>query len=275
MAGDVAGGTPEAVQSAYRYTFAHYGLHAWAIYMVTGLCLAYYADTRDMPLTIRSALTPLFGSLMNGVPGHVFDVLGVVATILGVSVTIGFGVSQFIDGVYAITGMGWMMNMDGDLPVPGKIGLIAGLVTIMGMSILLAVSGVGRDVKYLSNLNLILSLILLTTFVIYSSFQFARTTYGSALADYVMHLVQLSFRAYGPQSAVEFAAALPAGALPFAADPMAGATGPWGSFDSFKAGLTGNAALLDDATLTAVYAVGNDGRQFGWQSAWTTFYWAW
>ncbi|MEH6741690.1 MAG: BCCT family transporter, partial [Sulfitobacter sp.] len=87
VAGDVAGGTPEAVQSAYRYTFTHYGFHAWAIYVVTGLSLAYYAYTRDMPLTIRSALTPLFGSLMNGILGHIVDVLGVVATILGVSVT--------------------------------------------------------------------------------------------------------------------------------------------------------------------------------------------
>ena len=49
----VVGNTPEALQSAYRYTFLHYGFHAWAIYVVTGLSLAYYAYTRDMPLTIR------------------------------------------------------------------------------------------------------------------------------------------------------------------------------------------------------------------------------
>jgi choline-glycine betaine transporter len=164
VAGDVAGNTEEALQSAYRYTFAHYGFHAWAIYVVTGLSLAYYAYTRGMPLTIRSALTPLFGSLMNGPLGHVVDVLGVVATILGVSVTIGFGVSQFIDGMYAITGMTWMMDMSGDAPAPGTVGLIAGLLVIMALSIVSAVSGVGRGVKYLSNLNLIMSLILLFIF---------------------------------------------------------------------------------------------------------------
>ena len=123
VAGDVAGGTPEAVQSAYRYTFLHYGFNAWSIYVVTGLSLAYYAYTRDMPLTIRSALTPIFGSAMNGFLGHVVDVLGVVATILGVSVTIGFGVSQFIDGVYAITGMEWIMNMAGEVPAPRRLAL--------------------------------------------------------------------------------------------------------------------------------------------------------
>ncbi len=275
VAGDVAGGTLEAVESAYRYTFAHYGFHAWSIYVVTGLSLAYYAYTRDMPLTIRSALTPLFGKAMNGVLGHVVDVLGVVATVLGVSVTIGFGVSQFIDGVYAITGAEWIMNMAGDVPTPSKVGLVAGLVAIMAMSILSAVSGVGRGVKYLSNLNLVLSLILLLTFVVFGSFMFALSIYASAFIDYILNFVSISFGAYGPQSADVFAAALPEAAKPLAGDLMAGATGPWGSFEGFKSGLTGAAAKLDDETLAAVYAAGNDGRQFGWQSAWTTFYWAW
>ncbi len=275
VAGDVVGKTPEAVESAYRFTFAHYGFHAWSIYVVTGLSLAYYAYTRDMPLTIRSALTPLFGGAMNGILGHIVDVLGVVATILGVSVTIGFGVSQFIDGVYAITGMDWMMNLEGDVPAPGKVGLIAGLVVIMTMSIISAVSGVGRGVKYLSNLNLVLSLILLLTFVIFGSFLFAMTTYATAFVDYILHFVSLSFNGFAPQDAAAFAAALPDAARLLAGDLMAGATNPWGSFDGFKGGLEGAAAGLDDATLTAAYEAGNDGRQFAWQSAWTTFYWAW
>ncbi|SHK46615.1 BCCT, betaine/carnitine/choline family transporter [Shimia gijangensis] len=281
VAGAVAGNTEEAVQSAYRYTFAHYGFHAWSIYVVTGLSLAYYAYTRDMPLTIRSALTPLFGGLMNGFLGHVVDVLGVVATILGVSVTIGFGVSQFIDGVYAITGVEWIMNSAGDVPVPSKVGLVAGLVVIMGLSIISAVSGVGRGVKYLSNLNLVLSLILLTTFVIFGSFAFAMSTYGSAFVDYIINFFSISFGAYGPQDPAAFAAALPEAAKPLADDLIGGATNAWGAwggsdgFETFKSGLAGAAAELDDATLAAVYEAGNAQRQFGWQAGWTTFYWAW
>ncbi|MDP2578777.1 BCCT family transporter [Shimia thalassica] len=275
VSGDVAGNTPEALQSGFRYTFLHYGFHAWAIYVVTGLSLAYYAYTRDMPLTIRSALTPLFGKWVNGFLGHVVDVLGVVATILGVSVTIGFGVSQFIDGVYAITGMEWMMDMSGDAPAPGTVGLISGLVVIMGLSILSAVSGVGRGVKYLSNLNLVLSVILLMTFVVFGSFMFAMTTYASAFVDYLLNFISLSFGAYGPQSADAFAAALPETAKPLASDLMGGATNAWGSYDGFVQGLTGAAAELPAETLSAVYAAGNEGRQFGWQAGWTTFYWAW
>ncbi|MGB0504554.1 MAG: BCCT family transporter [Pikeienuella sp.] len=275
LSGEVVGNTQEALQSGYRYTFLHYGFHAWAIYVVTGLSLAYYAYTRNMPLTIRSALTPLFGKLMNGFLGHVVDVLGVVATILGVSVTIGFGVAQFIDGLYAITGMGWLMDNSGDAPAPGTVGLITGLVTIMGLSIISAVSGVGRGVKYLSNLNLVLSVILLLTFVIFGSFLFAMTTYGTALVDYILHYISLSFGAYGPQAASEFAASLPAAAAPFADALHGGATNAWGSFDGFKSGLEGEAAALSDDVLQAAYAAGEPGRQFGWQAGWTTFYWAW
>ncbi|RYG91883.1 BCCT family transporter [Loktanella sp. IMCC34160] len=274
ISGAVAGGTEEALQSGYRYTFLHYGFHAWVIYVVTGLSLAYYAYTRDMPLTIRSALTPLFGRYVNGFFGHIVDVLGIVATILGVSVTIGFGVSQFIDGVYAVTGMEWVMNMGAEVPTPSKVGLIAGLVVIMGLSIISAVSGVGRGVKYLSNLNLVMSIILLLTFVVFGSFVFAMTTYGSALVDYILHFVQLSFGAWGPQSAVDFASLLPAEAQPLA-ESLSGAQNPWGSFDSFVAGLEGDAAALPPETLAAVYEAGNAGRQFGWQAGWTTFYWAW
>ena len=275
ISGAVAGNTEEALQSAYRYTYLHYGFHAWAIYVVTGLSLAYYAYTRDMPLTIRSALTPLFGRHLNGFLGHAVDVLGVVATILGVSVTIGYGVSQFIDGVYAITGIEWIMNLGGDAPAPSTVGLIAGLIIIMGLSIVSAVSGVGRGVKYLSNLNLVLSIILLLVFVIFGSFLFSMSTYVQALIDYLLHFLQLSFGAYGPQSAAEFAQALPAEAAPLADALRGGATNAWGSFDGFKSGLEGDAAALSDQVLTAAYAAGEPGRQFGWQAGWTTFYWAW
>ena len=275
VSGEVAPNSEEALTSAYRYTFLHYGFHAWAIYVVTGLSLAYYAYTRNMPLTIRSALTPLFGKYLNGLLGHIVDVMGVVATILGVSVTIGFGVSQFVDGVYAVTGMDWMMDLTGDAPRPGTVGLVAALIVIMGLSIISAVSGVGRGVKYLSNLNLVLSLILLATFVIFGSFVFATTTYASALADYLFHFLSLSFGAYGPESAAEFAAALPAEAAPLADELFAGATNAWGSLEGFQSGLTGAAAELSAEAQVAAYAAGEAGRQFGWQSAWTTFYWAW
>nr|WP_036181539.1 BCCT family transporter [Marinomonas sp. MED121] len=275
VAQTVIGSAPETIESAFRFTFLHYGFHAWAVYVVTGLSLAYYSYTRDMPLTIRSALTPLLGRFANGMLGHLIDVLGVIATILGVSVTIGFGISQFVEGVYAISGMEWLMNGDTKAPAPSTVGMISALILIMSMSILSAVSGVGRGVKYLSNLNLGLSIILLLTFIIFGSFLFAMTTYATAFVDYIMHFLSLGFNAYSPQNEAEFAANLPAEAAPFASELYSGATNAWGSFDAFKSALSPEVAVLDAATLSSVYEAGTDGRLFGWQSGWTTFYWAW
>lgn len=196
--GNVTANTSEALTSAFRYSFMHYGFHAWSIYVVTGLALAYYAYTRNMPLTIRSALTPIFGPAINGPLGHVVDILGVVATILGVAVTIGFGVSQFVEGAYSILGYEWLLQpgVDGGPPTPSAVGLIVALVLIMGMSIASAVSGVGRGIKYLSNLNLVLSFALILVFVFAGSFLLALTTYGKTLVDYILHFPALSFEAY-------------------------------------------------------------------------------
>ncbi|MEM9796946.1 MAG: BCCT family transporter [Pseudomonadota bacterium] len=281
VTGEVQGNTPEALQSTYRYTLAHFGFHAWGIYVMVGLSLAYYAFRRGLPLTIRSALTPLFGRFVNGFFGHVLDVLGVVATILGVSVTIGFGVAQFVDGVYSVTGMEWLQTVTEEgAPAPSTVGQITGLVIIMLLSIVSAVSGVGRGIKWLSNINLVLSFLLLLTFIVFGSFLFAMTTYATALIDYLLNFLQLSFAAFSPQSLPDFTAALPSEAsgldeATLAALYAEASANPWGSFASFRDGLPPAAAALDEATLTAIYAAGVDGRLFAWQAGWTTFYWAW
>lgn len=231
------------MQSAYRHTFLHYGLYAWSIYVLTGLSLAYFAYTRDMPLTIRSALTSLLGKAANGPIGHLVDVLGVVATILGVSVAIGFGVSKFVDGVYAVSGMEWLMNGDVEAPKPSTVGLISALVLIMGLSILSAVSGLGRGIKYLSNLNSVLSVILLLPFVFFGSFAFAMTKFGAGIVDYVLHFAQMPFGAYSPQSESAFLAALPEAAQELPAEDLSAvfssATSPWGSLRGFTEGPAG------------------------------------
>lgn len=279
LSGAAAGNSAQAVESAMRYTFLHYGFHAWAIYVVTGLTLAYYAYTRGMPLTIRSALTPLLGRLLNGPIGHLVDIVGVLATILGVSVTIGFGISQLVDGIYAISGIEWIMKDLDTKPVPSTVGLLAALLVIMGMSILSAVSGVGKGIKYLSNLNLVLSILLLLTFVFFGSFAFAMTTYAAALVDYLLHFVSLSFNAYSPMPLDSFVAALPEAAKALSSSEIQAlhSTGPWGSFESFKTSLPAalQSATDFDVQALAIWQLTEQGRQFAWQSAWTSFYWAW
>ena len=96
-------------------------------------------------------MPPLFGRALEGPLGHIVDIVSVIATILGVSVTLGYGVSQFASGVYNITGMNWLMDVDGD---PTKIAMIVSLVIVMIASTLSALSGVGKGIKWLSNINM-------------------------------------------------------------------------------------------------------------------------
>lgn len=187
--------TAAGLGSTYEYTFLHYGFHAWGIYLVTAICMGYYAYRRDVPLTIRSTLTPIFGKAMNGPLGDLVDILAVVATILGIAVTIGFGISQFVDGVYSIApSMDWLMKTEEDGSLnPSTIGLIVALIIIMSASTISAVSGVGRGVKYLSNLNLVLSGVLIGLFLLFGSVSFALKMYGIGFVEYISGIFETSF----------------------------------------------------------------------------------
>ena len=95
------------------------------------------------------------------------------------------------------------------------------------------------------------------------------------MVDYLLNFLSLSFGAYDPQTASEYASALPPEAAPFAKVLLAGASDAWGSFESFRNGLEGGAAKLPDAVLRTAHEAGEPGRLFNWQSGWTTFYRAW
>ena len=134
----------ENVRPAFKWSFLHWGFSAWACYALVGLALAFFSYSRGLPLTIRSGLTPLFGNALSGPLGHVVDIVSVIATILGVSVTIGYGVSQFASGIFNITGASWIMNEAGS---PTLAAMLIALVVVMSASTLSAMSGVGRGIK--------------------------------------------------------------------------------------------------------------------------------
>lgn len=203
--GNVEALKEETVRYTYRYVFLHNGFHAWAIYVVTAIAMAYYAYRRDMPLTLRASLTPIFGRHINGPIGHAVDILGVIATVLGIAVTIGYGVSQLADGAHILFGADWIVNppaKEGGSPTPSIPALLVGLILVMGLSTVSAVSGVGKGVKYLSNINTVLSVVLLGTFAVFGTIVYSLTIYGTALIDYVIQFTALSFTAYDPASKV-------------------------------------------------------------------------
>ena len=176
----------EAVRPAYVYTFLHWGFAAWGTYALVGLAIGYVSYRRGLPLTIRSALAPLFGLRLSGIWGHVVDIVAVVATILGVAVTMGLGVEQFIAGL-ARLGLGdWLLDADGS---SSTLAIVIALVVLVGASTLSALSGVGKGIKWLSNLNLGLSFALLLLFIIVGSGLYGAQLFATGLWDYLIGLV--------------------------------------------------------------------------------------
>lgn len=189
--------TESAITSTYRYSFLHWGLGAWACYALVGISLSFFAYSRGLPLTIRSTLAPLFGRSLSGPVGNIVDITAVVATILGISQTIGLGLDSFSAGLYNFTGAEWLMttNADGVL-VPSTGSMLLALAVVMVCSTLSALSGVGKGIKWLSNINMVLSFSLLAFFMVFGSTLFALKILGFGILDYIIHLPAITFQVF-------------------------------------------------------------------------------
>ncbi len=191
--GSLQAETAAAVRPAYVYTFLHWGFSAWATYALVGLAIGYVSYRRGLPLTIRSALVPIFGQNMSGLSGHLVDIVAVVATILGVAVTMGLGVEQFVAGLARLGVGDWLLDAEGS---SSNSAIVVALIILVGASTLSALSGVGKGIKWLSNLNMGLSFMLLALFVAVGSGLYATERLFVGLWDYVTHLIPTMLTLY-------------------------------------------------------------------------------
>jgi len=177
------------VRNAYKWALLHYGFTPWACYGVVGISLGYLSYSRGLPLTIRSGLQPLFGQAMSGWLGHMVDIAAILATLIGLGVTIGYGVSQFASGIFNISAMQWIVDEAGK---PTLVAQIMGLVIIVSASCLSALSGLQRGIKWLSNINMGLSIFLVLFFVLFGATLFAAKSFVYAIWDYLIALPSMS-----------------------------------------------------------------------------------
>ena len=192
------------VRYAYKWTLLHYGLTPWACYAVVGLSLAYFSYRKGMPLTIRSPFSALLGHRLGTMTGGLVDTAAILATVIGIAVTIGYGVSQLAYGFYQIADWDWLLK-DGQ---PSMLALTAAVFIIVAASMLSALSGIGRGIKWLSNLNMALSWLLLLVFVVFGATSFAGEAFIYGIWDYVSALPAMSLTVWSPEDGTESAAAL-------------------------------------------------------------------
>lgn len=177
-------GTDQAFRDAMRYTFFHWGLHAWAIYAIVALALAYFQFRKGEPGLISATLKPIFGDKMMGPWGVVVDVFAVFATVIGVATTLGFGAVQ-ISG-----GLSYLFGIEASY---GLQVIIIAVVTVLFLAS--AWSGLSKGIKYLSNTNMVLAILLLVGVVIIGPTLLIFNMFTETLGSYLQNIVRMSFRA--------------------------------------------------------------------------------
>lgn len=174
------GGESSAAE-AMRFTFLHWGLHAWGIYCVAGLAIGYFAYRQKLPLTIRSAFYPVLGDRIYGPIGHAIDIIAVVGTLLGVATSLGLGVLQINAGLNFLTGVPQNEGV--------QVAIIAGVTLIATLSV---VAGLSRGIQRLSKLNIILSILLMIFLWLVGPTRFLTGFIVESTGDYLQNLIALS-----------------------------------------------------------------------------------
>ena len=176
----------QRAKDAQLYTFFHWGIHAWAIYGIVGLSLAYFAFRYRLPLSLRSCFYPLLKDKIKGTWGNVIDVFALCSTFFGITTTLGFGVVQINSGLETL----------GILPGSSFLSqaLIVGI--LVSISIMSAVSGVDKGVKILSKINIISVVILLLFVLIFEPTVYLIGSFTEGLGYYVNNFFSLTFNTH-------------------------------------------------------------------------------
>ena len=184
---DITTGTAEhKQQEALLHTLFHWGIHAWAVYGTIALALAYFGFRYKLPLALRSCFYPLLKERINGKLGDLIDIMALLATLFGIITTLGFGASQLGAGLHQL---GWISENSFSL----QMVVIA---VVMSLAIFSAISGVGKGVKILSELNLTLSFCLLIFVLVAGPTLYLLSAFSDNIGTYLSNLVQLSFKTY-------------------------------------------------------------------------------
>ncbi|UWG48824.1 Choline-glycine betaine transporter [Halanaeroarchaeum sp. HSR-CO] len=187
---DVPPESPAAGRAATAVTMFHWGVHPWAIYGIVGLGLAFFAFNRGLPLGFRSIFYPLLGSRIYGLPGHVVDLVAVIATVAGLSTTMGLAALQIDAGLdFVATNF-----LDTTVPIsPWSTALIVGvIVTITTLSVF---AGLERGIKRLSQANVVLMLTLLAFVIVGGPTVYLFDVFASGIGAYLGNFLELSFHA--------------------------------------------------------------------------------
>jgi len=172
-----AGGT-EAIRTAMRITFFHWGIHAWAIYALGGLALAYFQFRKGLPFLISSAFYPLLGDRIYGPIGKIIDILAVFATVFGIATSLGLGASQIAAGIQYIWGI---------KATPTMISMIIAVITVLFT--LATVSGLHKAMQLAANVKVWLSVVFMVFIFLCGGTLFILNTFTDTISAYFQNFI--------------------------------------------------------------------------------------
>lgn len=176
-------GTNTAVREAMQYTFFHWGLHAWAVYGLVAMCLAYFMFRHGEPGLISSTLKPILGRHTRGPIGKAIDVIAVIATVIGVATSLGIGAVQINGGLSYLFGI--PSNMTNQFII---------IMAVTVLFLISALTGLGKGIKILSNTNMILAGILFLLVFIFGPTLFTLNLFTDTIGRYLQNFLNMSFR---------------------------------------------------------------------------------
>ncbi|MGB6105301.1 MAG: choline BCCT transporter BetT [Pusillimonas sp.] len=179
------GGTVAAARESMNITFFHWGLHAWSIYAIVGLILAFFGYRHGLPLTLRSSLYPLIGDRIYGPIGHAVDIFAIIGTVFGIATSLGLGVAQINSGLNHLFG----------IPVSATAQVIL-IVVATSLATISVASGLDRGIRILSEFNLALAVALLLFVLVLGPTVFILQTFVQNTGSYLSDLVNKTFNLY-------------------------------------------------------------------------------
>lgn len=178
-------GSVDAAREAMKITFFHWGLHAWAIYAIVALILAFFAYRHGLPLTLRSALYPLIGDKIYGPIGHAVDVFAVIGTVFGIATSLGYGVTQINAG----------FNYLFDVPVSDTVQVLL-IIGVTALAVVSVTTGLDKGIRRLSELNIVLAVLLLLFVLLLGPTVFLLQAFVQNTGAYVSDLVSNTFNLF-------------------------------------------------------------------------------
>ena len=180
-----APGSQQAMADSFQFTFFHWGIHAWAVYGIVAMALAYFGFRKEEKYLLSVTLKPLFGKKTDGWLGYIIDIVTVVATVIGVATTLGFGAIQINGGLSYLT----------DNAIPNNMEVRTVIIAVTtALFVLSALSGLGKGIKILSNLNMILAIALLAIAIAVGPTVKIFDNMTESVGLYMQNFFEMSFR---------------------------------------------------------------------------------